>query len=205
MVVILLRAASLAHALKINTPTIAAALNKITTIPGRGERIEAGQDFTVVVDYAHTPDSLEALYSAYASKKKICVLGSTGGGRDLWKRPAMGKIADDRCDHVILTNEDPYNEDPKSIVESIARGMKRSPEIIMDRREAIARALALALSLSKGTQPLDAARGNQNSMAVLITGKGTDPTIQIANGKNIPWSDAQVVHEELSKLAQRKV
>ena len=107
--------------------TIGKALDKLTRIPGRAERIEAGQDFAVVVDYAHTPDSLTALYDAYGNARKICVLGSTGGGRDTWKRPVMGAIADARCDTVILTNEDPYDEDPRSIVEAVARGMKRAP------------------------------------------------------------------------------
>ena len=139
-----LAAATLARAFAIKTPVIARALAKLERIPGRAERIEAGQQYAVVVDYAHTPDSLTALYDAYGNSRKICVLGSTGGGRDMWKRPVMGGIADSRCDVVILTNEDPYDEDPRSIVEGLTRGMKRSPQIIMDRREAIAHALSLA-------------------------------------------------------------
>ncbi len=162
---------------------ISQALAKLERIPGRTERIDEGQDFQVVVDYAHTPDSLEALYEAYPTKK-ICVLGNTGGGRDQWKRPLMGSIADRECAEVILTNEDPYDEDPQSIVDSMAKDMKRAPTIIMDRREAIAYALAKA--------PAGA--------SVLITGKGTDPYIMLANGKKLPWSDAQVVREELKKL-----
>ena len=182
-----LAATLVAHSYGIATPVIAAALDKLTVIPGRAERIEMGQNFAVVVDYAHTPDSLIALYKAYGSKKKICVLGSTGGGRDLWKRPVMGQIADERCDHVILTNEDPYDEDPRSIIDSLARGMKRPPEIILDRRDAIARALSLATT----------------DCAVLITGKGTDPNIAVAKGKKIPWSDAHVVREELGKITHK--
>ena len=176
-------AATLARAFNIQTDAIARALDKLTRIPGRAERIEAGQDYSVVVDYAHTPDSLTALYDAYGTNRKICVMGSTGGGRDTWKRPVMGAIADARCDVVILTNEDPYDEDPHSIVEGVARGMKRAPHIIMDRREAIAHALSLA-------KPGD---------AVLITGKGTDPCICGPRGNKLPWSDAQVAREELSK------
>ena len=83
------------------------------------ERIEAGQDFTVIVDYAHTPDSLEKVYQVFQNQKKICVLGGTGGGRDGWKRPVMGNIAGRYCDHIILTNEDPYDEDPRKIVDEI--------------------------------------------------------------------------------------
>lgn len=183
-----LAAATLAQALGIPLATIASALGKIQTIPGRAERIETGQDFTVVVDYAHTPDSLTALYDAYDHTRKICVLGSTGGGRDLWKRPVMGGIADARCDHVILTNEDPYDEDPRSIIDDLARGMKRPPEIILDRRQAIARALSLA----------------HTDDAVLISGKGTDPCICGPQGSKMLWSDAAVAREELQKLATLK-
>ncbi len=179
-----LAAASLAHALGIVTAIIARALGKIQKIAGRGERIDEGQAFTVVVDYAHTPDSLKALYDAYAHSRKICILGNTGGGRDIWKRPVMGKIADEYCENVILTNEDPYDEDPRSIVDEMARGMQREPEIIMDRREAIREALSRAKA----------------SDVVLISGKGTDPNICVENGKKIPWSDAEVVREELRRL-----
>lgn len=165
-------------------PEIAEALAKLERIPGRTERIDVGQPFTVVVDYAHTPDSLTALYAAYPGRK-ICVLGNTGGGRDTWKRPEMGAIADRACAEVILTDEDPYDEDPHQILDEMAGGMARAPRIIMDRREAIATALALA-------QPGD---------SVLVTGKGTDPYIMRANGVKEGWSDAQVVREELAKLA----
>lgn len=167
----------------VSLSVIASSLSKLERIPGRTERIDAGQDFTVVVDYAHTPDSLKALYDAYPVRK-ICVLGNTGGGRDTWKRPEMGKIADEECAHVILTDEDPYDENPRLILEEMASGMKRKPKIILDRREAIREALILA----------------QERDAVLITGKGTDPYIMRANGTKEPWSDAQVTREELEKL-----
>lgn len=163
--------------------TIAEALAGLERIPGRTERIEAGQDFQAVVDYAHTPDSLGALYAAYPGRK-ICVLGNTGGGRDSWKRPEMGRIADEACDVVILTDEDPYDEDPAAIVDAMAAGMKHPPRVIMDRREAIRTALSLARS----------------GDSVLITGKGTDPYIMGPNGTKTPWSDAAVVRDELSRL-----
>jgi UDP-N-acetylmuramoyl-L-alanyl-D-glutamate--2,6-diaminopimelate ligase len=166
----------------------AKALAALTRIPGRAEKIEVGQDFAAIVDYAHTPDSLRALYAAYPTHRKICVLGNTGGGRDTWKRPLMGSIADETCTEVILTNEDPYDEDPNAIVEAMAAGMKRTPTIIMDRREAIRAALSLA-------KPGD---------AVLISGKGTDPYIMEAKGKKRPWSDASVVREELLALLKEK-
>ncbi len=169
------------------SPSVSAtALSKLTRIPGRAERIDAGQDFLAIVDYAHTPDSLEALYAAYGDRRKICVLGNTGGGRDVWKRPEMGRIADEQCAEVILTDEDPYDEDPQSIVRAMATGMKRAPTILMDRREAIHEALSRA----------------QKNDVVLITGKGTDPYIMRANSEKEVWSDADVVREELQKLKQ---
>ena len=96
----------------------------------------------------------------------------------------MGKIADEACAEVILTDEDPYDEAPQKIVNEMASGMKRRPHIIMDRREAIRAALGMA-------------RAND---AVLISGKGTDPYIMEAGGKKTPWSDARVAREELKRL-----
>ncbi|CAN5713104.1 UDP-N-acetylmuramoyl-L-alanyl-D-glutamate--2,6-diaminopimelate ligase [soil metagenome] len=171
--------------LGVSVPTAAKALAALARIRGRADRIEQGQNFLAVVDYAHTPDSLSALYEAYGDRRKICVLGNTGGGRDTWKRPEMGRIADTHCEEIILTNEDPYDEDPRAILDAMAEGIvAHKPRIIMDRREAIAAALAMA---SAGD-------------AVLITGKGTDPYIMEANGKKTQWDDAQVVSEELGKL-----
>ncbi len=97
-----LAASMLTRALGIRPEIIASALDTLMKISGRAERIESGQNFSVVVDYAHTPDSLLALYDAYKDSKKVCVLGSTGGGRDTWKRPVMGRIADEKCEHVTL-------------------------------------------------------------------------------------------------------
>ncbi len=101
------------------------------------------QPYLVVVDYAHTPDSLKALYETYHKDHRIIgVLGSTGGGRDTWKRAEMGKIADEYCDVAILTNEDPYDEDPQKIVAEIAKGFsKKKPHIILNRHAAIRDAL----------------------------------------------------------------
>ncbi|TSC83452.1 MAG: hypothetical protein G01um101417_589 [Parcubacteria group bacterium Gr01-1014_17] len=181
----ILAAVAFAKSQGILEETACRAVAKISVIPGRVEHIECGQNFTVVVDYAHTPDSLEKLYQAFPGKRKIAVLGNTGGGRDVWKRPEMGRIADTYCEKVFLTNEDPYDEDPRAIVEAMARGMKnRAPEIIMNRRDAIRAALR-------------AARAGD---AVLITGKGTDPFICGANGTKEPWDDRVVVREELHAI-----
>jgi UDP-N-acetylmuramoyl-L-alanyl-D-glutamate--2,6-diaminopimelate ligase len=161
------------------------ALEKFKGIRGRVEFIEEGQDFKVVVDYAHTPDSLEKLYDVFQNSKRICVLGNTGGGRDKWKRKTMAEIANSHCSYIVLTNEDPYDENPREIVEDMAKHMEgHNHKIIMDRREAIRNAL------------LHAKTGD----VVLISGKGTDPYIMGANGTKIPWDDASVTREELRKI-----
>ncbi len=182
-----LASATLTRALGVPAPVIARGLAKVSVIPGRAESVNEGQDFLVVVDYAHTPDSLQAILTAYGSRKKICILGSAGGGRDTWKRPVMGKIAETFSNHVILTNDDPYDEDPKQIIEDIVHGMAKRPEIILDRREAIQSALAQA-------GPGD---------VVLITGKGVDP-IGGPGGKKIPWNDVEVAREEIRNLLKNR-
>lgn len=160
-------------------------IESLSLIRGRVERVDAGQSFSVIVDYAHTDDSLRKLYETFPTSRKIAVLGSTGGGRDSWKRPVLGKIADEYCDEIIVTNEDPYDEDPLKIINEVASGVtNHTPHLILDRREAIAKAFSLA-------QPGD---------TVLISGKGTDPYIMGANGTKISWDDAAVAREELEKL-----
>lgn len=168
----------------ISKSDIVQTVESLKVIPGRLEKIEADR-FTVIVDYAHTTDSLRKIYEIYRNSPIIGVLGGTGGGRDAWKRSEMGKIADDFCKEIILTNEDPYDEDPEKIVADVAGGIKKhSPIVIMDRREAIRKALQSA-------RPGD---------FVIITGKGTDPYIMGPNNSKIPWSDADVVREELNNL-----
>ncbi len=180
-----LAALALGEALGLTTTDMKRSLEHMSQIDGRAQRIEKGQPFAVVVDYAHTPDSLRAIYEAYKNKRIIAVLGSTGGGRDTWKRPAMGRVADEYASVAYLTNEDPYDEDPKDIIDEVAAGFKsKKPNIILDRRQAIAAALKAA----------------KEGDAVLITGKGTDPYIMGPGGSKQEWSDAQVAGEELSKL-----
>ncbi len=185
----ILAAATFAKSQGISPSTIGRAVAKVREIKGRVEKIEEGQPFTVVVDYAHTPDSLEKLYQTFSAQKKICVLGNTGGGRDTWKRPEMGQIADTYCEEVILTNEDPYDEDPQKIIAEMAAAIKKhTPKIVLDRREAIRTALKIA-----------AQREGENA-AVLISGKGTDPFIMGPRGAKEPWSDEAVAREEIRNL-----
>jgi UDP-N-acetylmuramoyl-L-alanyl-D-glutamate--2,6-diaminopimelate ligase len=184
-----LAALALGHSLGVETSVMKKALEHVGPIPGRAERVERGQRFSVIVDYAHTPDSLKALYEAYAGKRKICVLGSMGGGRDSWKSPEMGRIADEHCDVAILTEEDPYDDDPKRLVDNVAAGFRRRvPRIIPERRAAIR----------------DALKEAHEGDAVLITGKGTDPFIMGPRGTKRPWSDKKVAEEELEKLGYHK-
>ena len=169
----ILAAIKLAEYLGVSVENIKKGIENILLIKGRVEHVNIGQKFDVVVDYAHTPDSLEKLYKTFQNKDKICVLGNTGGGRDTWKRPEMGRIAEKYCKRIILTNEDPYDEDPMKIISDIKKGIKLEPEIIIDRRKAIHKAFVYAKKISKN---------NQNTV-VIISGKGTDPYIMEANGK----------------------
>jgi len=170
------------------------ALERFKQIPGRMEMV-IQKPFKVIVDYAHTPNALENVYQAIRAIKKedskiIGVLGAAGGGRDRWKRPELGKIAARFCDYVILTNEDPYDEDPKQILSEIKSGISNSQFStfnlfeILNRREAIKKALSLA----------------KEGDIVVITGKGCEPWMCIAGDKKIPWDDREIVREEMEKL-----
>lgn len=185
-----LAAITLAQALGVPLSIIQNCLRDLPPLKGRVEHFEtaktASKHVTAVVDYAHTPDSLTQLYEAFPNKYKVCILGNTGGGRDTWKRPEMGAIAEKYCDEIILTNEDPYDEDPNKIVADMRRGMSEGApvEIIMDRKEAITKAIASA----------------PNDGYVIISGKGTDPYIMGPNGTKQVWSDAEVVKEILASI-----
>ncbi len=189
-----LAALALGEAMGVSRLIMKHALEHVSPVLGRAERVERGQKFAVIIDYAHTPDSLRALLETYHPKNKlVCVMGSTGGGRDQWKRPQMGAIADELCEVTIIANEDPYDEDPRGIVEAIAKGFKKhEPRIVLDRRAAIGAAL-------KEARALEGAGGDQG-VAVLITGKGTDPFIMGPHGSKMPWSDRKIAEEELDKL-----
>jgi UDP-N-acetylmuramoyl-L-alanyl-D-glutamate--2,6-diaminopimelate ligase len=170
----------------IDLKTCENAVEKLVEIPGRMERIISGP-FNVFVDYAFTPAALEKVYKNLKAagnnkqaSKLICVLGSCGGGRDKWKRPVLGKIAFQYCDKIIVTNEDPYDENPEEIINQVAVGAGDRAEKISDRREAIKKAIRYAL-------PGD---------TVVLTGKGCEPWICLAAGKKIPWNEKEVVLEE---------
>ena len=156
------------------------ALSKVEMIPGRME-VVATTPFKVVVDYAFTPDALEQVYQT-VKEDKICVLGACGGGRDKWKRPILGRLAEKYCEQVIVTNEDPYEEDPMEIIDQVVGETKA--EKILDREQAIKKALKSAKSEN----------------AVIITGKGSEPLMCVAGGRKIPWSDKKIVLDFLASL-----
>ncbi len=179
-----LAAIAVARAQGVPPKACRAALESIATIPGRMEKVFAG-DFEVLVDYAVTPDSLEKAYQTARRSlagKLICVLGACGGGRDRWKRPVMGHLAQKYCDRVFITSEDPYDEDPGRIIQEIADAAANARRIV-DRKEAIHRALKAA------------ERGDR----VIITGKGCEDSMCLAAGRKIPWSDKDIVLEYLEK------
>ncbi|MBI2048991.1 MAG: hypothetical protein HYT29_00950 [Parcubacteria group bacterium] len=198
-----LAAASFARSQGVSAAVIKRAAEKFKGTPGRVEKVELPmgssarqrQRFSVYVDYAHTPDALENLYGAFPAARKICVLGACGGGRDKWKRPELGRIAAEHCDEIILTNEDPYDENPEAIMEEVASGFSQNPKPkaqnpniykILDREKAIEEGIRRAKA----------------GDVVLITGKGTDPYIMGPNGTKIPWSDAEIARSALKNVVK---
>ncbi len=214
-------AAALAVVKALNLPQ-PADLSFLKPLPGRLEFIENNLNIKIIVDYAFEPQAIEKLYSVTKDiphQKIVHILGSTGGGRDKARRPILGSLAARQADVVIVTNEDPYDEDPRAIIKEVLQGaadflLKEfgSPKdvenfkfsisnfktilnfsvlnntktlyAVLDRRAAIALALKLAL-------PND---------LVLITGKGAEQAMCVADGKKIPWDDRQVVREELARI-----
>jgi len=156
------------------------ALEKVRGIFGRMEIVSKNP--LIIVDYAHTPEQLEQVYKSLPGKNLVCVFGSCGGGRDKWKRPVLGKIAEQYCKEIIITNEDPYDEDPLEIMEQIASGINnRDYHIVLDRKEAIKKALGLS----------------KDENTVIITGKGSEVWMCVDGGRKIPWSDKEIIKEEI--------
>ncbi len=166
----------------LNETQIQDALSNATSPPGRFETIDEGQQFKVIVDYAHTPDGLqnvlqEAQVLAEKTHGKVRVLFGCGGERDKTKRPKMGSIAHQYADHLVITQDNPRSEDPTKIIEEILEGIPQTEkpyEIILDRKQAIQHIINLA----------------QNSDIVMIVGKGHE-THQIINGKTLPFDDRE--------------
>ncbi len=178
-----LGAVAAARALGISAATIELALPGAGRVPGRFERVDEGQDFTVLVDYAHTPDSLSnALVTAreLTSRRLICVFGC-GGDRDRAKRPLMGEIATRLADAVIVTSDNPRSEDPAAIIAEILAGAGSGAQREPDRRLAIERAIAVARA----------------GDIVVIAGKGHEQGQELAGGRKLPFDDVTVARAAL--------
>lgn len=212
----ILAAIAVCRAYGIDWKAITRGIEKVKTIPGRLEIIVDAP--RIIVDYAHTPVALRSVYktlrnanskfqsappaggggaiskqsasnqSSITNYKLICVLGAAGGGRDRWKRKEFGSIVSEYCDKAILTNEDPYDENPSAIISDIEIGIKDFQEVglekIIDRREAIRRAVGFA----------------DKNDTVIITGKGSEQWIMEARGKKTPWDDRKVAYEEYERI-----
>lgn len=181
----ILAAITVAEYFKVPQEKIIKGVTNLKEVKGRAQFVPNNLGLDIIVDYAHTPDSLDAIYKAFDGKKRVCVLGNTGGGRDTWKRPRMAEIANKYCDFVFLTDEDPYDEDPLKIINEMKDSIDSSKlEIDMNRKSAIKKAILKA----------------QAGDVVLITGKGTDPYIMRANDKKEAWSDFVKVEEVLKEI-----
>jgi UDP-N-acetylmuramoyl-L-alanyl-D-glutamate--2,6-diaminopimelate ligase len=180
-----LGALAAAHRLGVPLATIAAALPGIEPVPGRFQPVDEGQDFAVLVDYAHTPDSLENVLvtaRALTAGRLICVFGC-GGDRDRGKRPQMGEIASRLADLAVVTSDNPRSEDPRAIIGEILEGAAGpgAVESLVDRREAVVRAIELA-------EPGD---------VVVIAGKGHEQGQEFADGEKRPFDDVLVARDAL--------
>ncbi|HET9152848.1 MAG TPA: UDP-N-acetylmuramoyl-L-alanyl-D-glutamate--2,6-diaminopimelate ligase [Solirubrobacterales bacterium] len=186
-----LAAFAAAEALGVGGDIAAAGLARAARVPGRFEPIDEGQGFGVLVDYAHTPDSLENVLRAarrLTEGKLISVFGA-GGDRDRDKRPKMGRAGAELSDLTVITSDNPRSEDPEAIVAEVAAGAEDAGgasalEVVVDRRTAIALALGRA-------QPGD---------TVVIAGKGHEQGQEFEDGRKVPFDDREVAREELWKL-----
>ncbi len=193
-----LAAASAVRALGLSQELVVDGIEQLQSVPGRFERIEEGQPFDVIVDYAYEPAGLGAVYEALeliqTDGRLIHVVGSAGGGRDVARREILGKMSAEHDDIVIVTNEDPYDEDPWQIIHHVAEGAALAGKQdgvdllrILDRQEAIDRAIDLA-------HPGD---------IVLITGKGSEPVMAVEQGKKVPWDDRVAARKALHNRYER--
>jgi UDP-N-acetylmuramoyl-L-alanyl-D-glutamate--2,6-diaminopimelate ligase len=180
-----------AEAMGIGGEIAAAGLAKASRVPGRFEPVDEGQGFAVLVDYAHTPDSLENVLRAARrlTKGRLISVFGAGGDRDRDKRPKMGRAGAELSDLTVITSDNPRSEDPEKIVAEVEAGAERAEgavelEVVVDRRRAIALALGRA------------APGD----TVVIAGKGHEQGQEFEDGRKIPFDDREVAREELRKL-----
>ena len=181
-----LLAAEIARALGIAESDTAAAMSQVAPVPGRFESIDEGQPFAVLVDYAHTPDGLEAVLGAAraAAEGRVTVVFGAGGDRDRDKRPRMGAVARQLADRVVVTSDNPRGEDPDAIIAAIISGMDSAPDVVEpDRRRAIGAALADA----------------RTDDVVVIAGKGHEST-QTTGSEVVDFDDRIVARQTLRRM-----
>lgn len=188
-----LNAYILGSVLGVDIEKIKKSLNSIEGVAGRLEQINEGQNFTIIVDYAFEPRAVEKLYETVKlipHNKIIHVLGSAGGGRDVARRPVLGRLAGENADFVFITDEDPYDDDPEIIMDQVFLGAEKAGKVenknlfkILDRREAIKKAIATA----------------QENDILLVTGKGSEQAIVRKNGEKEPWDDRATIRGILSE------
>jgi UDP-N-acetylmuramoyl-L-alanyl-D-glutamate--2,6-diaminopimelate ligase len=187
-----LASAAVGFALKIDPKIIESGLEALEGVPGRMEKIQAGQNSNIWIDYGHTPHAFEILLKTARkmTKGNLLFLFGCGGDRDSGKRPLMGKVASRYADRIFLTEDNPRSEDPKAIIEQIIQGMeeKSKVEVIIDRKEGIKKALEVA-------QPGD---------TLILAGKGHED-YQIIGDKKIHFSDKETVLELLNTDARNQV
>ena len=177
-----------------NLEKMAEYLEDFEGTPGRMEFIKNKKNIKILVDYAPEIESLKQLYKAldlFTYNRLIHILGSCGGGRDKSRQPVLGEMSGNKADIVIVTNEDPYDDDPMEIINTVAQGAIEGGKTldkdlfkIESRREAIKKALKLA----------------QRGDLVLLTGKGAEQYICVKHGHKIPWDDRKVIRELLKEL-----
>jgi UDP-N-acetylmuramoyl-L-alanyl-D-glutamate--2,6-diaminopimelate ligase len=178
-----LAAVSAARSLGVEPAAIARALRDADRVPGRFEPVDEGQEFTVLVDYAHTPEALDNVLRAARelTSGRLHVVFGAGGDRDRTKRPQMGRVASELADRVIVTSDNPRSEQPEAIVDEVLGGTDGDAEREVDRRVAIARAIDSA-------KPGD---------VVVIAGKGHEQGQEFAGGRKEPFDDVTVAREAL--------
>jgi len=182
--------------LGLDIDTVIRGIEKLEIVPGRFEQVDEGQDFLVIVDYSHTPDSLSCAIanSRLVTKGRVITILGCGGDRDKLKRPIMGKIAGEGSNYCIITNDNPRTEDPEEIIKEILIGIKESGlseanyEIISDREEAIRRGIEIAKS----------------GDVLLIAGKGHE-TYQVIGKKRFDFDDREVARKYLKKLITNRI
>ena len=185
-----LAALGAAVALGLDLDGAAAALETAEQVPGRFQSVHAGQPFAAIVDYAHTPDSLENVLVAARplTAGRLVVVFGCGGDRDSDKRPLMGKLGAELADLAIITSDNPRSEDPAAILDQILEGTKAVAdaeiEVVEDRREAIKRSL---VGLGQGD-------------TVVVAGKGHEQGQEFESGRKVPFDDLEVLREEISRM-----